>query len=109
MRCGSGSFRSGCSASLSSACVRLRLSALFTHLFACLRVWLQASERSGSRPEGDERRKQNGGSYEEESTAKQHRKPERTLRYETSQVRTVSHKLVMNDFSRQAEKYNKYK
>lgn len=44
-------------------------------------VPVQVNERGGAREEREEREKQNGGLYEEEAAPKQHRKPERTLRY----------------------------
>lgn len=47
----------------------------------CGFVLLQVNERGGAREEREERGKQNGGLYEEEPAPKQHRKPERTLRY----------------------------
>lgn len=43
-----------------------------------LAVSMQVSERGGARKEQE---KQNGGLFEEEAAPKQHRKPERTLRY----------------------------
>lgn len=47
-------------------------------------MWLfsaQVDERGRAREEREEQGKQNGGLYEEEAAPKQHRKPERTLRY----------------------------
>lgn len=59
----------GCQASSHPACPPI------TSLLA---VSVQVSERGGARKEQE---KQNGGLFEEEATPKQHRKPERTLRY----------------------------
>lgn len=79
-----------CSRSLS---LRLHLfsfpaNRMFVHRpGGCLFVWLQVIERGGPREERDEQRKHNGGLHEE-ATPKQHRKPERTLRYKTRQVTT---------------------
>lgn len=53
-------------------------------------VCAQVNERGGAREENEEGEKQNGGLYEEETAPKQHRKPERTLRY----TDTTAHVLL---------------
>ena len=58
-------------------------------------VSVQVNERGGAREEREEQRKQNGGLHEDEAP-KQHRKPERTLRYrhnDTSRVTTCFSRL----------------
>lgn len=54
-----------------------------------LAVSVQVSERGGARKEQE---KQNGGLFEEEAAPKQHRKPERTLRYTDTRTHQVNSK-----------------
>lgn len=57
--------------------------------FSLCYISAQVNERGRAREERDEQEKQNGGLYEE-AAPKQHRKPERTLRY----TDTTAHVLL---------------
>lgn len=64
---------------------------------------LQVNERGGALDDREDQRKQNGGLHEE-AAPKQHRKPERTLRY----TDTTSHPLCIIKETWFSPKQNSY-